>query len=86
MPARSTVEVGIEGHMAMFESVDVEFEAGTRRMDCIQSAQRRIQRARLNAPKIMTATSTLHRTPSSYAFLKRPFLRYSSSRVVEVIV
>ena len=26
-------------------------------------------------PKMMTVTSTEHRTPSSYAFLKRPFLR-----------
>ena len=26
-------------------------------------------------PKMMTATSTEHNTPSSYAFLKRPVLR-----------
>lgn len=28
-----------------------------------------------DAPKIITATSTLHSTPSSYAFLKSPFFR-----------
>lgn len=31
--------------------------------------------ARGDSPKMMTATSTEQRTPSSYAFLKRPFLR-----------
>lgn len=32
----------------------------------------------MKIPKIMTATSTEQRTPSSYAFLKRPFLRWRS--------
>jgi hypothetical protein len=30
-------------------------------------------------PKTMTAISTEHKTPSSYAFLNRPFLRWSRS-------
>jgi len=33
------------------------------------------KRKRGSIPNIMTATSTEHKTPSSYAFLKRPVLR-----------
>jgi hypothetical protein len=33
------------------------------------------KREKGRVPNIMTATSTEHRTPSSYAFLKRPVLR-----------
>lgn len=38
------------------------------------------KRAEKHSPKMMTATSTEQRTPSSYAFLKRPFLRWSCVR------
>ena len=37
---------------------------------------RKKRRADAHAPKMTTVTSTEHRTPSSYAFLKRPFLRW----------
>ena len=40
-----------------------------------------LRRERKDVPKIITATSTEQRTPSSYAFLKRPFLRCEVTRI-----
>ncbi|KAJ3503573.1 hypothetical protein NMY22_g18205 [Coprinellus aureogranulatus] len=56
-------------------------EDGEERIESIQSASTSTEEEggrKKDAPKMMTATSTLQSTPSSYAFLNNPFLRYTS--------